>query len=145
MRAPTLVRVACMLLAAVVATAAADADEQACRAQGFDRQSLLCGTCRLIAEAGSSSMLQDCLACCKRPFDLARLEVSFDAFQFNAALQEFVSQRHKKMSSYVEIKYNENVPSPRLTLVGDDDTATYRIGGWTANDIEQFLLQYFVI
>ena len=112
-----------------------------CRERGLDPDTLLCGVCHKLRDF--DTLEQECLSCCTKLYTKARLEYPQVP---SPDVVDFIRNRLNKFSSRdVEaIPARRGETQTRLKLVHDGSPASeIRISRWNANDIEEFLGQYF--
>jgi len=122
-----------------------------CRAKGFDADSLLCGTCPKLEEATSAEVGQECLECCHSPYRSVVLSATQVAFMRNNGLSDFVTNRKQKFArGVVEFEMSpQQQEQAKLILVPSSSdqeggrAETVRITHWSANDIEDYIAQFF--
>jgi hypothetical protein len=126
----------------------AEEDSTTCAAKGFDRETLLCGTCSRIGEILGKVVENECLSCCTNPYDKVTLIASQYAMMKNGGLNEFVTQRHTKFArKLIQMEMTqETAENAQLILSSSTDHGNQqivRVTQWSANDLEDFLAQYF--
>ena len=115
-----------------------------CKEKGFDSETLLCGVCSKLGEIAGLTLQEECLGCCSSPYKSANLVVSGSVLMQSSDFADFLQNRKQKFSSYLDtsIEQFSRDPHARLTLLGSEPV-TLRVNRWSANDLEDFLAQYF--
>lgn len=137
--------VALLFLFVETSQAATSLDVATCRQYGFDADTLLCGVCSKLEEiVGTKS---HCLDCCHSPFDKVKLTATQTVLMRSAGLNEFLQDRKKKFGPKLvtfEMKLSADEEA-RLILSNTQtkDERTIRVTHWQANDLEDYLAQYF--
>ena len=119
--------------------------ESSCRAKGFDTETLLCGICAKLEEVTGKEVGKDCLQCCYSPYASVKLSASQIAAMRSSGLNDFVSTRKSKFQTPIDVEITMSRDEQvRLVLESPDgETTSIRVTHWGANDLEDYLAQYF--
>lgn len=123
-----------------------EAVRASCKSQGFDVDTLLCGTCSRLRDITSPAVGQQCIDCCYSPYDKAMLFATQASLMRNPGLNEFLQSRKNKFNGLLEAEVvMKREEGAQLSLLKNGQVVNrILVNHWSANDLEDYIAQYFV-